>query len=149
MTGLWFRRKKQTHLICFGFRPIYEEFFIGTATFVNHRPITVKSGLSWSRVKTSVFSFFILFMDMKIRQTVQEKVDYCRCAQVNVIQKVRSVFWVKNILVRKGNWMWRSLYINIYFPQDIKPAPCNSPAWTNLLVPCSNLRRLWMFFLNK
>ena len=149
MTGLWFRRKKQTHLICFGFRPIYEEFFIGTATFVNHRPITVKSGLPWSRVKTSVFSFFILFMDMKIRQTVQEKVDYCRCAQVNVIQKVRSVFWVKNILVRKGNWMWRSLYINISLPQDIKPAPCNSPAWTNLLVPCSNLRRLWMFFLNK
>lgn len=149
MTGLWFRRKKQTHLICFGFRPIYEEFFIGTATFVNHRPITVKSGLPWSRVKTSVFSFFILFMDMKIRQTVQEKVDYCRCAQVNVIQKVRSVFWVKNILVRKGNWMWRSLYINIYLPQDIKPALCNSPAWTNLLVPCSNLRRLWMFFLNK
>lgn len=149
MTGLWFRRKKQTHLICFGFRPIYEEFFIGTATFVNHRPITVKSGLPWSRVKTSVFSFFILFMDMKIRQTVQEKVDYCRCAQVNVIQKVRSVFWVKNILVRKGNWMWRSLYINIYLPQDIKHAPCNSPAWTNLLVPCSNLRRLWMFFLNK
>lgn len=149
MTGLWFRRKKQTHLICFGFRPIYEEFFIGTATFVNHRPITVKSGLPWSRVKTSVFSFFILFMDMKIRQTVQEKVDYCRCAQVNVIQKVRSVFWVKNILVRKGNWMWRSLYINIYLPQDIKPAPCNSLAWTNLLVPCSNLRRLWMFFLNK
>ena len=149
MTGLWFRRKKQTHLICFGFRPIYEEFFIGTATFVNHRPITVKSGLPWSRVKTSVFSFFILFMDMKIRQTVQEKVDYCRCAQVNVIQKVRSVFWVKNILVRKGNWMWRSLYINLDLPQDIKPAPCNSPAWTNLLVPCSNLRRLWMFFLNK
>lgn len=149
MTGLWFRRKKQTHLICFGFRPIYEEFFIGTATFVNHRPITVKSRLPWSRVKTSVFSFFILFMDMKIRQTVQEKVDYCRCAQVNVIQKVRSVFRVKNILVRKGNWMWRSLYINIYLPQDIKPAPCNSPAWTNLLVPCSNLRRLWMFFLNK
>lgn len=149
MTGLWFRRKKQTHLICFGFRPIYEEFLIGTATFVNHCPITVKSGLSWSRVKTSVFSFFILFMDTKIQQTVQEKVDYCRCAQVNVIQKVRSVFWVKNILVRKGNWMWRSLYINIYFPKDIKPAPCNSPAWTNLLVPCSNLRRLWMFFLNK
>lgn len=149
MTGLWFRRKKQTHLICFGFRPIYEEFLIGTATFVNHRPITVKSGLSWSRVKTSVFSFFILFMDMKIQQTVQEKVDYCRCAQVNVTQKVRSVFRVKNILVRKGNWMWRSLYINIYLPQDIKPAPCNSPAWTNLLVPCSNLRRLWMFFLNK
>jgi len=86
-------------------------------------------------------------MNTKIRQTVQEKVDYCRCAQVNVIQKVRSVFWVKNILVRKGNWMWRSLYINIYLPQDIKPAPCNSPAWTNLLVPCSNLRRLWMFFL--
>ena len=149
MTGLWFRRKKQTHLICFGFRPIYEEFLIGTATFVNHRPITVKSGLSWSRVKTSVFSFFILFMDTKIQQTVQEKVDYFRCAQVNVIQKVRSVFRVKNILVRKENWMWRSLYINIYFPQDIKPAPCNSPAWTNLLVPCSNLRRLWMFFLNK
>ena len=39
-------------------------------------------------------------MDTKIRQTVQEKVDYCRCAQVNVIQKVRSVFRVKNILVR-------------------------------------------------
>ena len=149
MTGLWFRRKKQTHLICFGFRPIYEEFLIGTATFVNHRPITVKSGLSWSRVKTSVFSFFILFMDTNIQQTVQEKVDNCRCAQVNVIQKVWAVFRVKNFLVRKGIWMWRSLYINIYLPQDIKPAPCNSPAWTNLLVPCSNLRRLWMFFLNK
>ena len=134
MTGLWFRRKKQTHLICFGFRPIYEEFLIGTATFVNHRPITVKSGLSWSRVKTSVFSFFILFMDTKIQQTVQEKVDYCRCAQVNVIQKVRSVFRVKNILVRKENWMWRSLYINIYLAQGIKKAPSHRPARKKRLV---------------
>lgn len=135
MTGLWFRRKKQTHLICFGFRPIYEEFFIGTATFVNHRPITVKSGLPWSRVKTSVFSFFILFMDMKIRQTVQEKVDYCRCAQVNVIQKVRSVFWVKNILVRKGNWMWRSLYINYIPPPRYKTRPLQQPRLNKLVSP--------------
>lgn len=106
-----------------------------TATFVNHRPITVKSGLPWSRVKTSVFSFFILFMDTKIQQIVQEKVDYCRCAQVNVIQKVRSVFRVKNILVRKGNWMWRSLYINIYLPQDIKPAPLQQPCLNKLVSP--------------
>lgn len=135
MTGLWFRRKKQTHLICFGFRPIYEEFLIGTATFVNHRPITVKSGLSWSRVKTSVFSFFILFMDMKIRQTVQEKVDYCRCAQVNVIQKVRSVFRVKNILVRKGNWMWRRPIYKYIPPPRYKTRPLQQPCLNKLVSP--------------
>ena len=41
-------------------------------------------------------------MDTKIQQTVQEKVDYCRCAQVNVIQKVRSVFRVKKYSGTEG-----------------------------------------------
>lgn len=53
--------KKQTHLICFGFRPIYEEFLIGTATFVNHRPITVKADYHDPELKLQYFPFHFIY----------------------------------------------------------------------------------------
>ena len=67
-------------------------------------------------------------MDTKIQQTVQEKVDYCRCAQVNVIQKVRSVFRVKKYSGTEGKLDVKEPIYKYIPPQDIKPAPCNSPA---------------------
>ena len=87
-------------------------------------------------------------MDTKIRQTVQEKVDYCRCAQVNVIQKVRSVFRVKKYSGTEGKLDVKEPIYKYILPQDINPPPATAlleqTCWSP--VPTSGAMNV---FLNK